>query len=83
MQGNVNWMSGYYSLIELNPYKPNGISRPYISFGRIHFEFKGFWAVNFIFIQILKYYFVSKHCKTWSDAVFCKRGFFTVCRCPI
>ena len=39
-----------------------------LSFGRIYFEFKGCWVVNFIFFQILIVKYVSKLCKTWADA---------------
>ena len=43
---------------------------PSLSFGRIHFEFKGCWVVNFNLIKVLKVYFIHKQCKTWSDAAF-------------
>ena len=32
---------------------------PYLSFGRIHFEFKCCWMMNLNFIQISKVHFVS------------------------
>ena len=41
--------------------------------GRIHFEFKGYWVVIYIFIQILKVHSLSKQLRPWSDATFCRR----------
>ena len=47
----------------INPFMPYGFF-PSLSFGRIHFEFKGCWLVNFNHIQFLKVHYVCKQCKT-------------------
>ena len=42
---------------------------PLLSIGPVHFSFKGYWVVFFIFIQILIEHYVSKQGRPRSDAV--------------